>query len=133
MALNIRNPDADRLASEVAALSGQTKTAAVIQALRERSSRMMVIDSFAILAILQDGPERRLSAASLVELSSVIEARIGPDGLRDLDLFLATAGIVSARGATPPVSTWVIASPMPWPQPAMPPCYLKARISDIQT
>lgn len=83
MALNIRNPDADRLASEVAALSGQTKTAAVIQALRERSSRMMVIDSSAILAILQDGPERRLSAASLVELSSVIEARIGPDGLRE--------------------------------------------------
>jgi len=120
MALNIRNPDADRLASEVAALSGQTKTAAVIQALRERSSRMMVIDSSAILAILQDGPERRLSAASLVELSSVIEARIGPDGLRDLDLFLATASIVSARGATLPVSTWVIASPMPWPQPAMP-------------
>ncbi len=67
---------------------------------------MMVIDSSAILAILQDEPERRafneaietaserrLSAASLVELSIVIEARIGPDGLRDLDLFLATAGI----------------------------------------
>lgn len=37
----------------------------------------MVIDSSAILAI-----------------SIVIEARIGSDGLRDLDLFLATAGIV---------------------------------------
>jgi len=31
MALNIRNPEADRLASEVAALSGQTKTLAVIR------------------------------------------------------------------------------------------------------
>ena len=40
MALNIRNPEADRLASEVAALSGQTKTAAVIQALRERLYRL---------------------------------------------------------------------------------------------
>ena len=66
----------------------------------------MVIDTSAILAILQDEPERRafneaieaaserrLSAATFVELSIVIEARLGPEGVRDLDLFLATAEI----------------------------------------
>ena len=66
----------------------------------------MVIDPSALLAILQDEPERRafneliesatqrrLSTASFVELSMVIEARRGAEGIRDLDLFLATAGI----------------------------------------
>jgi antitoxin VapB len=40
MALNIRNPEADRLAREVAALSGENKTDAVIQALQERLQRL---------------------------------------------------------------------------------------------
>lgn len=66
----------------------------------------MVIDTSAVLAILQDEPERRafnariaaadtrlLSAASLVELSIVLEARFGADGQEDLDLFLSTAEI----------------------------------------
>jgi ribonuclease VapC len=66
----------------------------------------MVIDSSAVLAILQNEPERRafneaiaaaetrlLSAASLVELSIVLEARFGPEGQGDLDLFLSTAQI----------------------------------------
>jgi ribonuclease VapC len=66
----------------------------------------MVIDPSALLAILQDEPERRalnelieaasqrrLSTASFVELSIVIEVRRGAEGIRDLDLFLATAGI----------------------------------------
>jgi ribonuclease VapC len=66
----------------------------------------MVIDSSAVLAILQNEPERRafieaiaaaercsLSAASLVELSIVLEARFGADGQGDLDLFLSTAQI----------------------------------------
>lgn len=66
----------------------------------------MVIDPSAVLAILQNEPERRafnaaiasadhcaLSAASLVELSIVIEARYGTDGQGDLDLFLSTAQI----------------------------------------
>jgi ribonuclease VapC len=34
-----------------------------------------------------------LSAASFVESSLVIEARVGPDGIRDLDLFVAKADI----------------------------------------
>jgi ribonuclease VapC len=66
----------------------------------------MVIDTSAVLAILQDEPEGSafntviaaaescmLSAASLIELSIVLEARLGPDGQRDLDLFLSTAQI----------------------------------------
>lgn len=64
----------------------------------------MVIDSSAVLAILQNEAERHafneaiaaaeqcsLSAASLVELSIVMEARFGADGQGDLDLFLNTA------------------------------------------
>lgn len=66
----------------------------------------MVIDSSAVLVILQNEPERSafneaiaaaetrlLSAASLVELSIMLEARFGPDGQDDLDLFLSTAQI----------------------------------------
>lgn len=40
MALNIRNDEADRLASEVARLTGETKTQAVIAALHERLQRV---------------------------------------------------------------------------------------------
>ncbi|MGE5155355.1 MAG: type II toxin-antitoxin system VapC family toxin [Bdellovibrio bacteriovorus] len=66
----------------------------------------MVIDPSALVAILQDEPERRafnelienspnrrLSTPSLVELSIVVEARHGAEGIRDLDLFIATAEI----------------------------------------
>ena len=66
----------------------------------------MVIDTSVLIAILQDEPERKqfneaidatetraLSAASFVEASMVIEARYGPDGVRDLDLLIAKAGI----------------------------------------
>lgn len=66
----------------------------------------MVIDTSAVLAILQDEPERRafnlaiedaearsMSTASFVEASMVIDARYGPEGLEKLDLFLAKAEI----------------------------------------
>jgi len=66
----------------------------------------MVLDTSALLAILQDEPERPafnraimaaemrwLSVASFVETSIVIEVRYGADGLRDLDLYLSKAGI----------------------------------------
>jgi antitoxin VapB len=39
MALNIKHPDADRLARELAAKTGETLTDAVLNALRERLSR----------------------------------------------------------------------------------------------
>jgi antitoxin VapB len=40
MALNIRNAEAERLADQVVALTGETKTAAVAQALNERLERL---------------------------------------------------------------------------------------------
>jgi len=66
----------------------------------------MVVDTSAILAILGNEPERRrfneaieasdirsMSTASFVESSIVLEMRYGYDGVRDLDLFVATAEI----------------------------------------
>jgi antitoxin VapB len=40
LALNIRNPETERLASDVARRTGETKTEAVTQALRERLARL---------------------------------------------------------------------------------------------
>jgi ribonuclease VapC len=66
----------------------------------------MVLDTSALLAILQDEPERRafneaieaadsraLSTANYVETSIVIEVRFGAEGARDLDLLIERAGI----------------------------------------
>lgn len=66
----------------------------------------MVIDTSALIAILQDEPERRrlteaieaadarlVSAASFVETSIVRTSRYGPAGLRDLDLLLVEGGM----------------------------------------
>lgn len=66
----------------------------------------MVIDTSAVLAILQDEAERRafneaieaadsrlLSLASFVEISIVIEARYGAEGVRHLDRFLDRADV----------------------------------------
>ncbi len=66
----------------------------------------MVIDTSALLAILQNEPERRefneaieeaaslmLSVANFVESSMVIETRYGIEGLRDLDLLIDRAGV----------------------------------------
>jgi ribonuclease VapC len=66
----------------------------------------MVLDTSALLAILQDEPERRafneaieaaesrlMSVANHVEVSIVIESRYGAEGLRELDRFLDCAGI----------------------------------------
>jgi antitoxin VapB len=40
MPLNIRNPETERLAQAVAKITGETKTQAVTQALRERLARL---------------------------------------------------------------------------------------------
>ena len=66
----------------------------------------MVIDTSALVAILQDEAERRtfnetieaaescsMSTASFVETSMVIEARYGPEGVRMLDLFVSKARV----------------------------------------
>jgi ribonuclease VapC len=69
----------------------------------------MVIDTSAVLAILQNEPERRkfnealetaesrsMSTASFVESSMILESRYGADGVRDLDLFISKAQIMLA-------------------------------------
>jgi len=66
----------------------------------------VIIDTSALLAILQDEPERRIfneiiaakeersiSVAAFVEISIVVEARFGSEGIRDLDHYLTTARI----------------------------------------
>lgn len=66
----------------------------------------MVIDTSALITILQNEPETRsfieaieaadsrlMSVATFVEISIVIEARHGAEGLRDLDRFTSRAGI----------------------------------------
>jgi ribonuclease VapC len=66
----------------------------------------MVIDTSALVAILQDEPERRefneaieaaetrvMSTATFVETSIVIESRYGAAGLRALDLLIAKAQV----------------------------------------
>ena len=66
----------------------------------------MVIDTSAVVAIFQREPERRslieamesadvtrMSVASFVETSIVIESRYGAEGLRDLDQFISRARI----------------------------------------
>jgi antitoxin VapB len=42
MALNIKDPETERLAAEVAALAHESKTAAIRQALRERRRRLLL-------------------------------------------------------------------------------------------
>jgi ribonuclease VapC len=69
----------------------------------------MVIDTSALVAILQNEPERRqfneaieaaevrsMSTASFVETSIILESRFGADGVRDLDLFIGKAQIALA-------------------------------------
>lgn len=42
MALNIKDPETERLAGEVAALAGESKTGAIRQALSERKQRLLL-------------------------------------------------------------------------------------------
>lgn len=42
MALNIKDPETERLAGEVAALTGESKTGAIRQALTERKRRLLL-------------------------------------------------------------------------------------------
>ena len=66
----------------------------------------MVIDTSALVALLQDEPERgafneaieaadrrSMSVVSFVEASMILETRFGPDGVRALDLVIAKADI----------------------------------------
>jgi len=42
MALNIKDPETERLAADVASLAGESKTAAIREALRERRQRLLL-------------------------------------------------------------------------------------------
>jgi ribonuclease VapC len=66
----------------------------------------MVLDTSALIAILRDEPERAtfvrlvaaaedplISAATLVETSIVLHAKVGEDGVDDLDQFLQAAAV----------------------------------------
>lgn len=68
----------------------------------------MVVDTSALVAILlgepsaeslitvlQREPDRRISAASLVEAGMVMQARLGDAGERELDLLVRQLGIVT--------------------------------------
>ncbi len=125
----------------------------------------MVLDSSAILAILLDEPERRsftrlieqdstrlVSAATLVEVTMVIESRKGEPGRRLLGQFLeltggrdrardgrrrqsmpATPSAATARGATPPASISVTCSPTRSPKPRANHSCSRATISSTPT
>ncbi len=67
----------------------------------------MILDTSAIIAILYREPEAatfaqqihdadtcRISVASYVELSLVIENQLGPDGMRQAEAFFRRAGVV---------------------------------------
>ncbi len=67
MALNIKNPDVERLAEEVARLTGSSKTEAIRQALLERRDRVAALTS-------SDSREERLR--------QFLELRVWPAILR---------------------------------------------------
>ena len=107
---------------------------------------MIVIDSSALAAILRDEPQRRvfidaivdhgeprLSAATYVEASMVMELRLGDRGGREVDVLMEDVGLVivpvdqaqatiarrlfaaSAKAAIGQRRTPAIASSTPWP------------------
>ena len=67
----------------------------------------MIVDTSALVAILYREPEAerfvqmihdaavcRISVANHVELAMVVESQLGPDGMRQADMFMRRAGIV---------------------------------------
>ncbi len=62
-------------------------TSALVAILRNETERAMLIEA------IEAADSRRMSTATFVEISMVIEAKRGAEGLRDLDLFLTAAGI----------------------------------------
>ena len=89
MGLNIKNPDVERLAAEVANLAGETKTEAVRRALIERKERLelagAVPDDETMLALLERDIWSRLPkgvrgvAITKRELEEILG--YGPDGV----------------------------------------------------
>ncbi|WP_084962463.1 type II toxin-antitoxin system VapB family antitoxin [Thermoactinospora rubra] len=84
MSLNIKNPEAERLAAEVGALTGESKTAAVITALRERRERL--------LAQRQEAADTAM-ADDLLALAEKIRSRIGKATLSTESLYDPETGL----------------------------------------
>jgi len=67
MALNIRNAEVERLAERIAELTGESKTAAVAQALRERLERLQRVRSGRRLADELDDIACRYAALPVLD------------------------------------------------------------------
>jgi antitoxin VapB len=67
MALNIRNAEVERLAERIAELTGESKTAAVAQALRERLERLQRVRSGRRLADELDDIASRYAALPVLD------------------------------------------------------------------
>ncbi len=70
MALNIKNPHVERLAADVAALTGESKTEAIRKALEERKSRLG-------LGSVQGGRERWLEFLEREVWPTIPPAQLG--------------------------------------------------------
>lgn len=68
MSLNLKNPEAERLAAEIGILTGESKTAAIIVALRERRERLLA---------QRQAAEDTTMAEDLLALAARISLRLG--------------------------------------------------------
>jgi antitoxin VapB len=73
MALNIRNPEAEKLAAALAKLTGETKTEAVTKALRDRLARIRRERSRRRLADELDAITRHCASLPVVDRRSAEE------------------------------------------------------------
>jgi len=73
MALNIRNPETERLAAELARATGETKTEAVTKALRDRLARVRRDRSGRRLADELEEIAKRLAALPVLDARSADE------------------------------------------------------------
>jgi antitoxin VapB len=89
MPLNIKDDETERLAKEIAGLTGESKTAAIRTALRERRQRLALERTSgdrerALRALLQDEIWPRIPADMIGRAPSVAEQEeilgYGPDG-----------------------------------------------------
>jgi antitoxin VapB len=84
MSLNIKNPEAEQLATEVSQLAGESKTAAVIAALRERRARLLS---------LRESEEDSELIDDLEALAEQIHTRIGGTDLSTDHLYDPETGL----------------------------------------
>ena len=85
MALNIKDPETVKLAAEVAALTGETKTRAVKVALQERRRRLAARPRKNLLRFLEEEiwplvPEEERGQPSLTKAEREEILGIGPEG-----------------------------------------------------